>query len=94
MAEPQGPVGPRTIVVQEKRVSSGAGLASIIFGIMGIFYFGIVFVPLSLIFGVIAVAKGQIGLGIAGLVCCGVAALTSPSLWAIFGASALFALWQ
>jgi len=84
--------GGQTIVIHDKRVGSGAGIGSIIFGILGIFFLGIVFVPLSLIFGIVAVAKKQYALGIIGLICCAIAAITSPTLWAIFGISALISV--
>lgn len=91
MSEPSG-VETTTIVVKDRRAGSGAGIAAIVFGILGIFFIGILFVPLSLIFSIIALFKRQIGLGILGLICCIVAALSSPSLWAIFGLAALWSI--
>jgi len=63
------------VVVRERRVGNGAGFASIISGILGVFFLGLLFVPLGLIFGIVALAKKQFALGILGIVCCLFAAL-------------------
>ncbi len=78
-----------TIVVQEKRVGSGVGLGGIILGVLGI-VFGIVFVPFGLIFSVVALFKGQIALGIVGLLTNLFALATSVWFWALLGMSAGF----
>lgn len=45
------------------------GIASFIFGLTGIFLLAPIFVPLALVFGVIAVVKRQMVWGVLGLLC-------------------------
>ena len=80
------------IVVVEKRIGSTAGILSVIFGLLGIYTLGFLFVPLAFIAALVALFKGQIVLGLLGMLLTIVAALTSPSLWAVFGLSALWIL--
>lgn len=80
------------LVVVEKRIGSAAGILSVIFGILGIYTLGFLFVPLAFIAALVALFKGQIGLGLLGMVLTIIAALTSPSLWAVFGLGALWVL--
>ena len=93
MSDEEGAPAPR-IIIQEKRIGSGAGLGSIICGILGIFFYGIVFVPLGLIMGVVAIAKGQVAFGIIGIVLAVIGFFTSPTIWALFGMGALITIWQ
>lgn len=65
------------------------GICGFVFGIVSIFVFTIVIMPIALILSIIACFKRQYGWGIAGLIACVIAALTSPTLWLIFGGSAL-----
>lgn len=69
--------------------SQTAGILSVVFGALSIFILGFIFVPLSLICGIVALAKKQLLLGIIGLILCLVGFLTSPALWAITGMSAI-----
>jgi len=62
------------------------------FGVLGIFTFAPVFVPLALIFGLIAIFAGQVLLGLMAVVLSLVGVLTSPSLMLILGVGA-FAAW-
>ena len=71
-----------TVSHQSDNISAGA--LSIVFGIIGIFVFAIVFVPLGIISGTIAVKKNQAGLGITGITLSIIAAIFSPTFWAIF----------
>lgn len=71
-----------TVSHQSDNISAGA--LSIVFGIIGIFVFAIVFVPLGIISGTIAVKKNQAGLGITGIILSIIAAIFSPTFWAIF----------
>ncbi len=81
------------VVIRAKHVGSGAGLGSIICGLLGIFFWGLVFVPLGAIMAIVAILKGQVALGIIGLVLAVIGFLTSPAIWALFGMGALVTWW-
>ncbi len=81
----------KTVVVVQNSPSPIMGILSIVFGIVAMFAFAIVFVPLGIIFGAIALYKKQIGLGIAGLVLSLIAAWLSPTFWVLFGGAATIA---
>ena len=51
------------------RPTNALGIASFIFGLIGIFILAPIFVPLALFFGVIAVVKRQFVWGALGLLC-------------------------
>ena len=59
------------------------------FGLVGVFAFGIVFVPLALVFGTVAVLRGQWALGFIGLALAVFGFLTSPTLMALVGLGAV-----
>jgi hypothetical protein len=59
------------------------GLASCIFGITSLFILAHLFVPLALLFGVIAIVKKQIILGFTGVVCGIIGFVTSPILFSM-----------
>ena len=61
------------------------GAAAIVFGILGIFTKGYIFVPLALICSLIALFMGQISLAFIGLLLSVAGLLTSPVLLAILG---------
>src|SRR5690348_15331318 len=70
-----------------------------IFGLLGIFFIGIVFVPLAALCGIIGFVRGigsgsttAIGLSLLAGVLCVFGFLTSPSLWLFVGLSGLAAL--
>lgn len=70
-----------------------------LFGLLGIFFIGIVFVPLAALCGVIGFVRGissgsatAIGLSLLAGVLCFFGFLTSPSLWLVLGVSGLAAL--
>jgi uncharacterized membrane protein YvbJ len=69
--------------------SPAIGICAFVFGIVSIFIFTIIIMPIALVLSIIACFKKQYGWGIAGLIACIVAALTSPMLWLIFGGSIL-----
>ena len=85
----------KTVVIINSNGSSNstmrAGELSIVFSVIAIFAFAIIFVPLGIIFGAIALYKKQIGLGIAGLVLSLIAAWLSPTFWVLFGGAATIA---
>lgn len=90
---PQIPSGPPQVIVQERRVGSGVGLAAIILGVLGI-VFGIAFVPFGLLFALLAMFRGQVALGIVALLCNVFALVTSVWFWALLGISAGWTLFD
>lgn len=68
------------------------GLFAVGFGLLGIFTFAPVFVPLALIFGLIAIFAGQILWGLTSIILAIAGVLSSPTLMLIFGVGA-FAAW-
>jgi len=86
--------GPASVIFRDRKIGSGTGLGSIICGVLGIFFWGIVFVPLGALMGIIAIFKGQVALGIIGLVLAAIGFLTSPLIWALFGMGAVITLWH
>lgn len=67
------------------------GLFAVGFGLLGIFTIGPVFVPLALIFGLVAIFAGQILLGLTAVVLALAGVLTSPTLMLVLGVGALAA---
>ncbi|MDD2469039.1 MAG: hypothetical protein PHI97_34140 [Desulfobulbus sp.] len=57
---------------------------SLVFGVVGIFFLSPIFVPLAVIFGVAALFKKQIILGVLGLFCAFIGFTTSPILLSLF----------
>ena len=75
-----------TVVIvnsQSGGTSLGAGGLSITFGIIGIFIMAVIFVPLGIISGIVAVKHNQKWLGITGIFLSVVALLLSPTFWAV-----------
>ncbi|WMP16418.1 lysozyme inhibitor LprI family protein [Thiothrix lacustris] len=72
-------------IIIEKNTSNAMGIASFIFGIIGIFFLAPIFVPLSLLFGILAVISKQLAWGIMGIVCAIIGFITSPILLGLFG---------
>ncbi|HEY9080627.1 hypothetical protein [Magnetovibrio sp.] len=68
------------------------GLFAVGFGLLSIFTIGPVFVPLALIFGLVAIFAGQILLGLTAVVLSLIGVLTSPTLMVVLGIGA-FAAW-
>jgi len=68
------------------------GLFAVGFGLLGIFTIGPVFVPLALIFGLVAIFAGQILLGLTAVVLALAGVLASPTLMVVLGIGA-FAAW-
>ena len=81
----------KTVIVVQTPPSQVLGILSIVFSIIGIFAFAIIFAPLGLIFGIIAVIKQQKGLGIAGIILALIAMAMSPTFWAMLGGTAIIA---
>ena len=78
-------IGTTTTVILQNDTNNSLGIASFIFGLISIFFLSPIFVPLALIFGVIAVIKKQLPWGYVGLICALIGFMTSPILLGIFG---------
>lgn len=72
-------------IIIEKNTSNAFGIASFIFGIISIFFLSPIFVPLSLLFGIIAIISKQLAWGIIGIICAIMGFITSPILLSLFG---------
>ena len=71
-------------IIIEKNTSNALGIASFIFGVISIFFLAPIFVPLSLLFGILAVINKQLAWGIIGIVCAIIGFITSPILLGLF----------
>ncbi|MDO4787495.1 MAG: hypothetical protein Q4A13_11190 [Fretibacterium sp.] len=69
--------GQNVVVVQGQ--SNALGISSVICSIVSIFFLALLFAPLGLLLGGIAVAKKQTALGIVGILIAVVSLLMSPS---------------
>ena len=67
------------------------GYLAVICGVMAIFAWGIVFVPMGLAFSIAAMIAGQGAWGFAGLVLSVIGLMTSPTLLALLGLGAVAA---
>jgi hypothetical protein len=74
-----------TVVVVNQQKSAAIGICALIFAILGLFFFAIIFVPLSLILAVIAILKRQFVWGICAIIIAGIAAWLSPTIWLMLG---------
>ncbi|CAA6603755.1 conserved hypothetical protein [Rhodospirillaceae bacterium LM-1] len=77
-----------TTVIIQNGPSNALGIASFIFGLISIFFLSMLFSPLSLLLGTIAVIKRQFVWGGIGIVCAFIGLMTSPIFLGILGASA------
>ena len=62
-----------------------AGGLAVIFGVAGLFQSTWLLAPLAVLAGVLAIFRGQNGLGLVGLFCGLAGALSSASLWTLVG---------
>ena len=69
--------GQTVIVVQGQ--SSALGICSIICSVISIFFIALLFAPLGILLGIIAVAKEQTALGVISIIIAVVSLLMSPS---------------
>ena len=69
--------GQTVIVVQGQ--SSALGICSIICSVISIFFIALLFAPLGILLGIIAVTKKQTAFGIVGIIIAVVSLLMSPS---------------
>ena len=70
------------------------GYFAVGFGALGIFTIGFVFMPLGLIFSIVALCLGQTVWGLAGLVLAVAGFITSPQLWLIVGMGAIYVMFD
>ena len=84
MADPS-PAPPTTIVVKHVHGIGVAGFASILFGILSIFVFAPIFVPLAIIFSFVALVTRQASWGLTGFICALVGFVSSPILMGMLG---------
>ncbi|NQW00851.1 MAG: hypothetical protein HQ483_14195 [Rhodospirillales bacterium] len=75
---------------QEPEETPVMGWFAVAFGILGIFTFGVIFVPLGLVCSVLAFLFGQVSWAISGLVLAVIGFVTSPHLWLIVGLAAAY----
>lgn len=78
----------QTTVIIQNAAGSGLGIASFVLGLISIFFLSIVFAPLALLLGTIALFKKQFVWGGIGIVCAFIGLITSPIFLGILGASA------
>ena len=67
------------------------GIIAVIFGVISIFMWSIIFVPLALVLGIVALFSGQIGWGILAIILSVIGVITSPMLLMMLGMGALMA---
>jgi hypothetical protein len=60
------------------------GIAALIFGITSLFFLAPLFVPLTLLCGIIAILKKQLVLGVGGIICGVIGLVKSPMLFGTF----------
>jgi len=67
--------------------NNAMGIASFIFGLLSIFFLSPIFVPLSILTGVIGIMRAQTTWSVLGLICAMIGFITSPILLTLFGLS-------
>ncbi|MGH8489117.1 MAG: FHA domain-containing protein, partial [Gammaproteobacteria bacterium] len=86
--------GRTSTIILKHDATNALGIASFIFGLISIFVLAPIFVPMALIFGIIAVVKKQLAWGISGLICALIGFITSPILLGFFGLATLGSLME
>ena len=74
------------VIIIEKQ-SDALGIASVIFGLVSIFVFSVIFVPLALLFGILGLLKKQYVWSSVGIIFALIGFATSPMLLAMVGAA-------
>lgn len=80
----------QVIVVQQDSTGYICGLVGLICSIIGIFLLAVVFVPVGLILGIVAIVKKNYPLGISAVVIAVIAFILSPTLRLAVGVGSLF----
>jgi hypothetical protein len=78
--------------LNKKECAPLMGWLAVVFGFLGIFTFGFIFVPLGFLFSVLAFFRGQALGGFVGLLLAVMGLITSPKLLLLIGMAA-FAHW-
>jgi len=76
---PQAP--PQTVIVQVHKggcFGTAFGVLGILSGLAAIPFAGVIFVPLSVLFSILAIVARAVGLGVVGLICAGIGTVASP----------------
>ena len=73
----------RNVVVVQPQ-SQAFGICALIFAIISIFFMAFIFVPLAIIFAIVALVKGQVVMGICAIIIAIVSGAMSPTIWALF----------
>lgn len=74
------------IIVQVSDSRSNAvGICALVFSILSVFFLAIIFLPLAIIFSIVALLKKQYAWAISSLIICCIALYTSPTLWLLLG---------
>jgi len=74
------------VIIIEKQ-SDALGIASVIFGLVSIFVFSVIFMPLALLFGILGLLKKQYVWSSVGIIFALIGFATSPMLLAMVGAA-------
>ena len=74
----------KTIIIQNNS-SNALGIASFVFGVISIFFMAPLFVPLAIIFAILAIIKKQVAWGVTAIICSIIGFLTSPILLGLLG---------
>ena len=67
------------------------GAIGVLFGVLAIFSWAIIFVPLALVLGVISLFSGRIGWGVGIIVLAAIGIITSPMIIMMLGLGAVLA---
>ncbi len=78
--------------LKDLQINSLIGLFALIFGFLGVFTYGVIFVPLGFLFSILSFFFGQTFLGFIGLFLTIIGLVTSPKLLFLIGIAA-FAHW-
>nr|VFK30019.1 MAG: hypothetical protein BECKMB1821I_GA0114274_101315 [Candidatus Kentron sp. MB]VFK75020.1 MAG: hypothetical protein BECKMB1821H_GA0114242_101416 [Candidatus Kentron sp. MB] len=79
-------------IILKNETGNAQGIASFVFGVLSLFLLAPIFVPLSVLLGVIGIIKKQLVWSILGLICAFIGFVTSPILLGIFGLASIGAL--
>ncbi|MCF6245286.1 MAG: hypothetical protein L3J43_09650 [Sulfurovum sp.] len=75
------------IIIIERQ--SNLGIASVIFGLVSIFVFSVIFVPLALLFGILGLVRKQYAWSIVGIIFAIIGFATSPMLLGMVGVASM-----
>lgn len=76
------------VIIIEKQ-SDALGIASVIFGLVSIFIFSVIFVPLALLFGILGILRKQYVWSSVGIIFALIGFVTSPMLLGMVGVASM-----